>query len=337
MVIVLKPDATPQQAEQIMERIRSRGCKPLHLPGAERVVLGAIGDERVLAALNLEAHPQVESVKPVLSPHKLVSREFHPHDTIVTVGRHKVGGDHFFLVTGPCAVESREQLDAVARAIKREGGGCLRASAFTPRTNPYGFQGLGSQGLDILVAVAAEHGLSCMTEVVGVEDIEAVAKRADALVLDEGNVQNHRLLKALGGLDKPVLIERGGAGDLHQLLLAAEYVVSAGNSQVMLCERGIRTFETATQSTLDLNAVPYLKQRSHLPVLVDVSRGTGHRDLVGPMARAAVACGADGVVVQAHPNPAEALSDGRQSVDLDQLGELIHGLRPFIEAAGRRL
>lgn len=337
MVIVLKPGATREQADEIMQRISAKGCKPLYLPGAERVVLGAIGDERVLASLGLEGHPQVESVNPVLSAYKLVSREFHPHDTIVRVGTVPVGGERFVVIAGPCAVESREQLTRAAEAVQREGAACLRGGAFKPRTSPYAFQGLGHEGLEILAEVSRASGLPTVTEVVDADDIEAIVEHVDALQVGARNMQNYRLLTALGQCGKPVLLKRGMAAELKELLLAAEYIVSEGNPNVILCERGIKTFETAMRNTLDLAAVPYLKQRSHLPVIVDPSHGTGRRELVAPMTRAAVACGADGVIVEVHPDPAEALSDGAQSLYPEQFAELMHSLRPFVAAAGRTL
>jgi 3-deoxy-7-phosphoheptulonate synthase len=337
MIIVLKPGTTKEEADEILGRIDALGCKPLYMPGDERVVLGALGDERVLAQLKLHYDPRVESVTAILSPYKLVSREFHPQDTLVQVGDRTVGGETFTVMAGPCSVESREQISAAAAAVKAGGGAILRGGAFKPRTSPYAFQGLGVPGLELLEEVAAEHQLPTITEVVEVSDIRAVEKHADALQVGTRNMQNYRLLAALGDCEKPVLLKRGMAAELKELLLAAEYIVSEGNPNVMLCERGIKTFGSATRNTLDLAAVPYLKQRTHLPVIVDPSHGTGVRELVAPMAWAAAAAGADGVMVEVHPNPAEALSDGKQSLLPEQFSELMTGLARFVEAAGRRL
>jgi 3-deoxy-7-phosphoheptulonate synthase len=337
MIIVLKPQATEQDADELLQRIEALGLRPLHMPGTERVVLGALGDERVLERLHLDSHPMVESVKRVLAPYKLVSREMHPHDTVVRLGRLEVGGAGFAVVAGPCAVESHEQMSATACAVREAGAGALRGGAYKPRTSPYSFQGLGREGLEILSQVAREVGLPAVTEVVEVADVELVDQYADAFQAGARNMQNFRLLKALGQSRKPVVLKRGMAAKVEDLLTAAEYILSEGNPNVILCERGIQTFETATRNTLDLSAVPLIKQRSHLPVLVDPSHGTGIRELVAPMAKAAVACGADGVLVEVHYRPEEALSDGHQSLDPEQFAAMMRELGPFIAAAGRTL
>jgi 3-deoxy-7-phosphoheptulonate synthase len=337
MIIVLKPGATEEQAQEILRKIEAEGLKPLYMPGTERTVLGAIGDERVLGKLQLEGHPLVESVKPILQPYKLVGRDMHPHDTVVRIGSASIGAGRFLVVAGPCAVESAEQMRATSRAVKAAGASALRGGAFKPRTSPYAFQGLGREGLKILAQAGAEVGLPTITEVVDVGDVDAVAEHADALQIGARNMQNFQLLKAVGQIHKPVVLKRGMAATLQDLLLAAEYIVSEGNDQVVLCERGIRTFEPATRNTLDLNAVPYLKQQSHLPVLVDPSHGTGKRELVAPMARAAAACGADGIMVEVHHDPRVALSDGMQSLFPEQFVELMATLRPFVEASGKAL
>ena len=341
MIIVLKPGATKEQADGLLDRISQLGLRPLFLPGTERIVLGAIGDERVLASLRLESHPHVESVQPVLAPYKLVSRELHPHDTVVPLGppeaRIAVGGERFIVIAGPCAVESQAQFEQTARAVHASGATGLRGGAYKPRTSPYSFQGLGEAGLHILAAVSRSLGLPAVTEVVDAADVAVVAEHVDALQVGARNMQNFRLLTALGACGRPVILKRGMAATIKDLLMAAEYIVSEGNPHVILCERGIRTFETATRNTLDLNAVPYIKQRSHLPVLVDPSHGTGVRDLVVPMARAAAACGADGVMVEVHHDPAEALSDGAQSLYPEQFEAMMRGLEPFVRAAGRTL
>ncbi|MEK6688695.1 MAG: 3-deoxy-7-phosphoheptulonate synthase [Gemmatimonadota bacterium] len=337
MIIVLKPEADKAVADDLLGKISSLGLKPLYMPGAERVVLGALGDERVLDQLHLDSHPMVESVQRILAPYKLVSREMHPHDTIVEIGGVQVGGAKFVVIGGPCAVESAEQMRKTASAVKQAGAAALRGGAYKPRTSPYSFQGLGEDGLRILRVVAREMGMPSITEVVEVADVELVEQYADAFQCGARNMQNFRLLKALGQSRKPVILKRGMAAKVEDLLMAAEYILSEGNPNVILCERGIQTFETATRNTLDLNSVPLIKQKSHLPILVDPSHGTGIRELVGPMAKAAAACGADGLLIEVHCAPEDALSDGRQSLYPEQFATLMRELEPFVRAAGKRL
>ena len=337
MIIVLKPEATPEAAKALLARIEEAGLKPLHMPGAERVVLGALGDERVLAELHLESHPMVESVKPILAPYKLVARDLHPHDSLVKFGKLAIGGRGFAVIAGPCAVESLEQMRETGAAVKAAGAKGLRAGAYKPRTSPYGFSGHGPEGLKILREVGDELDLPIVTEVMDTADVDLVAKHADALQIGARNMQNFALLRAVGSCGKPVLLKRGLSAKIEELLLAAEYLLAAGNDQVVLCERGIRTFETATRNTLDLNAIPYIKQKTHLPVLVDPSHGTGLRDLVTPMTLAAAACGADGILVEVHRDPATALSDGAQSLYPDQFASLMKALDPVVRAVGRQL
>jgi 3-deoxy-7-phosphoheptulonate synthase len=333
MIIVMKPNARPETIDALLSQIEAKGLKPLHMPGAERVVLGALGDERVLGELALDAHPDVESVKPILSPYKLVGRELHPHDTHVKIGSATIGGDRFVMVGGPCAVENEEQLRASASAAKKAGATIIRAGAYKPRTSPYSFQGHGPEGLQILARVGRELDLPVVTEVIETNDVQIVADYADALQIGARNMQNFALLKAVGRAGKPVVLKRGMSATLDDFLLAAEYILSSGNDQVVLCERGIRTFETAMRNTLDLAAVPYLKRKTHLPVLVDPSHGTGIRDLVTPMALAAAAAGADGVMIEVHVDPPSALSDGPQSLFPEQmlvLGEQLSALLPVV-------
>jgi len=337
MIIVLKPGTQPEITEDLLTRIADKGLKPLHLPGAERVVLGALGDERVLAELQLEGHPMVESVKPILAPYKLVGRELHPADTIVRIGAAAIGGGAFAVIAGPCAVESYDQTLASARAAKQAGATAIRAGAFKPRTSPYDFRGHGAEALRILRSVGDELDLPVVTEVMDAADLSLVVEHADALQIGARNMQNFSLLRAVGTTRKPVLLKRGMSAKIDELLLAAEYLLAGGNEQVVLVERGIRTFETAMRNTLDLNAVPYIKQRTHLPVVVDPSHGTGIRDLVTPMALAAAACGADGLLIEVHANPAEALSDGPQSLYPEQFAQLMSQLRPVVSAVGRQL
>jgi 3-deoxy-7-phosphoheptulonate synthase len=337
MIIVLKPEASAETAQELIDRIAAKGLKPLHMPGAERVVLGALGDERVLAELALDSHPMVESLKPILAPYKLVSRELHPHDTVVRLGKAAIGGRGFTVIAGPCAVETESQMRNTAAAAKKAGAHGLRAGAYKPRTSPYAFQGHGPEGLKLLRAVGDEFGLPVVTEVMETADVGIVAEQADMLQVGARNMQNFSLLKAVGRCGKPVLLKRGMAARVEDLLLAAEYLLAEGNEEVILCERGIRTFETATRNTLDLNAIPYIKQKTHLPVLVDPSHGTGVRDFVIPMALAAAACGADGILVEMHEDPAVAWSDGAQSLYPEQFEQLMAALRPVVAAVGRQL
>ncbi|SHH36816.1 3-deoxy-7-phosphoheptulonate synthase [Ferrimonas marina] len=337
MIIILKPGVSEAQALELVGKIEATGLKPLYMPGVERTVLGAIGDERVLQGLHLDSDPRVDEIKPILSKYKLVSRELNPVDSHVMLGKHAVGGDRFTVIAGPCGVESRDQLLGVAEMVKGQGVAALRGGAFKPRTSPYSFQGLGEEGLKLLKEANQLTGLPTVSEVVDAADAELMANYVDCLQIGARNMQNFRLLEAVGRLGLPVLLKRGMSATLEELLLAAEYIVNAGNNQVILCERGIRTFETATRNTLDLNAVAYLKRKTHLPVLVDPSHGTGVRELIAPLSYASAAVGADGIIVEAHLNPCEALSDGHQALDADQFAGLMAGLRPFVEAAGKQL
>ncbi|MCP4274376.1 MAG: 3-deoxy-7-phosphoheptulonate synthase [Gammaproteobacteria bacterium] len=335
MIIVLKAGTSQQVAEELMLQIESKGLKPLYLPGDERTVLGALGDERVLASMNFKAHPAVDSVKPILSPYKQVSRELHPEDTRVKIGDVTIGDDSFVVIAGPCAVESEEQIKRVAKSIKAQGGSMLRGGIFKPRTSPYSFQGLGESGLSIFTDAGKENQLPTVSEATDTNEIELMTNKVSMLQIGARNMQNFRLLKVAGESGMPILLKRGMSSTIEELLLAAEYIVSTGNHNVVLCERGIRTFETATRNTLDLNAVALLKKRTHLPVVVDPSHGTGVRDLVIPMAKAAVAVGADGIIVEVHPDPVSALSDAHQQLSPQQFGDLMRQITPFVKAAGR--
>ncbi len=337
MIIVLKPQTTEEQAQELMGRIAELGLEPLHMPGTERTVLGAIGDERLIEKLHLDSHPAVEKITPVLSPYKLVSREMQPHDTVVDVGGVAVGGSRLAVIAGPCSVESDEQMLETGRAVKEAGASILRGGAFKPRTSPYSFQGLGVEGLEILERTSAELAMPAFTEVMSENDVDAVEAHAAGFQIGSRNMKNSRLLQAVGQRKKPVLLKRGMSASIKELLLAAEYVVAEGNPNVILCERGITTFETATRNTLDLNAVPVLKQKTHLPVVVDPSHGTGVREYVKPMALAALAAGADGIIVEVHCKPEDALSDGQQSLYPEQFTDLMDGVRRIAAAMGREV
>lgn len=337
MIIVLKPNSAKEEAQEILQLIESKGLQPLYMPGVERVVIGAIGDERKLTGINFAAFPCVDSIRPILSKYKLVSRELFPHDTTVKIGDRLIGNNQFSVIAGPCSVESKSQLSDVAKMVKDFGAMALRGGAYKPRTSPYDFQGLGVEGLKLLAEAREETGLPVVTEVMDVLQLPVVLQYADCLQIGARNMQNYALLKAVGQSKKPVMLKRGLSATIEELLLAAEYILSEGNQDVILCERGIRTFETATRNTLDLNAVAVLKQKTHLPVFVDPSHGTGVRELVIPLSKAAVAVGADGIIVEAHMNPKEALSDGHQALTAELFEKLMSEIKPFVAAAGKTL
>lgn len=338
MIIILKPEASDTDANEILDKISSLGLKPLYMPGIERTVLGALGDERILRQLHLDSYPMVDEIKPVLSPYKLVSRELQAHDSIISLGGVKVGGGNFTVIAGPCSVESEKQLFDISEMIKNEGVPLLRGGAFKPRTSPYSFQGLGLEGLKLLKSAKNKFGLPVVSEIIDPNDAELMHEYIDCYQIGARNMQNFRLLEAVGKHpDKAVLLKRGMSATIEELLLAAEYIINAGNPNVILCERGIRTFETATRNTLDLNAVAYLKEKSHLPVFVDPSHGTGVKSLINPLSRAAVAVGADGIIVETHLNPKEALSDGHQALTAEDFATLMADIKPFITAAGKKL
>ncbi|CAH0532986.1 Phospho-2-dehydro-3-deoxyheptonate aldolase [Vibrio stylophorae] len=337
MIIVLTAKATKADADAILAQIEQAGLKPLFMPGVERIVLGALGDERVLQKLHLEANPCVQEVKPILTKYKLVSREVQAHDSVVRLGNLAIGGDRFTVIAGPCSVESQEQLMGAAKMVQRYGAVALRGGAYKPRTSPYDFQGMGEEGLKLLKQANTALGLPTVSEVMEVSQVDSLCQYVDCLQIGARNMQNYGLLKAVGETQKPILLKRGLSATIEELLLAAEYIYDAGNHNIMLCERGIRTYETATRNTLDLNAVAYLKQRSHLPVIVDPSHGTGVRELITPLSKAAVAVGADGIIVEAHLNPCQALSDGHQALDEADFAHLMQSIAPFVQAAGKTL
>jgi len=337
MVIVMAADATQKEIEHVVERLHELGFKTHLSTGIERTIIGAIGDEKPLRDEPLEAFPGVEKVVPIMRPFKLASRIFKEQDTIVDVNGIKIGGNRIVLMAGPCAVESYEQVMETARAVKEAGALILRGGAFKPRTSPHKFQGLGEEGLKILAQAKEETGLSIVTEVMSPQHVEMVAKYTDIFQIGTRNMQNYMLLQEVGRTDKPVLLKRGMSARVEEWILSAEYILDMGNFNVILCERGIRTFETYTRNTLDLNAIPLVKQLSHLPVIVDPSHGTGRRSLVIPMARAAIAAGADGLLVEVHPNPEKAISDGPQSLIPEEFGRLVEEVKRVAEALGRQV
>jgi len=337
MIIVLKPHATEAEVAQVIRKIESFGLAAHISKGTERTIIGAIGDERVLQEGQLEAFPFVEKVLPVLKPYKLASREFRPEGSVVNVDGVLVGGRRVVVMAGPCAVEGREGLLETARSVKAAGGRILRGGAYKPRTSPYTFQGLGEEGLKYLAEAKRETGLPIVTELMDTREASVVYEYADLVQIGARNMQNFKLLKEVGSRQKPVLLKRGMSSTVKELLLAAEYIMSEGNYDVILCERGIRTFEDATRNTLDLSVVPLIKQLSHLPVIVDPSHATGKWDLVPPMALAAVAAGADGIMVEVHPRPEEALSDGPQALLPSTFAKLMDDLGTLASAVGRTL
>ncbi len=336
MIIVLKKTATPQELEHICQKVRELGLTPNVSRGTERTVIGVIGDEEKLHVQPLEVFPGVESVMSILKPYKLASRDYKAENTEFDMANGvKVGGKKIVVMAGPCAVENYDMLLGIAKAVKRSGATFLRGGAFKPRTSPYSFQGLGEEGLKYLRQAADEVGLLVVTEVMDTRQVELVSQYADMLQIGARNMQNFDLLKECGMTKKAVLLKRGLAATVKDLLMSAEYLLSKGNFKVMLGERGIRTFETSTRNTLDLNAIPVLKKETHLPVLVDPSHGTGYRDFVPPMAMAGVAAGCDGLMVEVHQNPEEAKSDGEQSVLPTQFDEMMRKVRLIAQAVGR--
>ncbi|HOS98569.1 MAG TPA: 3-deoxy-7-phosphoheptulonate synthase [Deltaproteobacteria bacterium] len=339
MIISMKKGASQEQIDHVKMLIESFGYRIHESVGSERTLLGAVGDERGKERLTcLEAQPGVEKVIRILSPYKLASRETKTEPTVVDLGMGvKVGNRRIAVMAGPCAVESRDQIMEVARAIKESGGHILRGGAFKPRTSPYAFQGLKNDGLLLLSMAREEYKIPVVTEVMDIASIEVILENADCLQIGARNIQNFQLLKEVGRTNKPVLLKRGMSTTIEEFLMSAEYVMAGGNSQVIMCERGIRTFETATRNTLDLSAVPVLKEKTHLPVIVDPSHGTGHARYVEAMSYAAIAAGADGLMIEVHPRPEEALSDGPQSLRPAEFKKVMEGVRRIAQAVGRDL
>ncbi len=337
MIIVLKPEATKHQKDHILEKMTELGLRTMVSEGIERTIIGLIGDEDLLCSLPLEAFPGVEKVMQVLKPYKLVSREFHPKDTVIKTCGVEIGGKHLAIAAGPCAVENRDMLLQIAKDVQHSGAKILRGGAFKPRTSPYAFQGLGEEGLKLLAEAGAKFKMPVVTEVMDPRDVEMVEKYADIIQVGARNMQNFTLLKQVGQAKKPVLLKRGLSSTIKELLLSAEYICSEGNMNVILCERGIRTFEDATRNTLDVSAVPVIKALSHLPVFLDPSHAAGKWEFVAPLAKASIAAGADGLIIEVHNNPEIALSDGPQSMLPKKFARLMAELDPLAKAVGRTL
>lgn len=334
----MSPDATPEQLEKVKGTIRELGYTPHIISGVERNVIGAVGDERGKDRLqSIETMGGVESVFPILKPYKLASRELKSTPSVIKAGGIDIGGPAIAIIAGPCSVESKDQICTTANLVKEAGANFLRGGAYKPRTSPYSFQGMEEDGLKLLAAAKEVSGLPIVTEVMNPREIDLVAKYADVVQVGARNMQNFSLLKELGKIDKPILLKRGMMNTIKEFLMSAEYVLSEGNSNMILCERGIRTFETATRNTLDISCVPVLKKETHLPIIIDPSHATGHWDMVESMSRASIAAGADGLIIEVHPDPVKAFSDGPQSMKPAKFSKLMAHLRPFAELMGRTL
>jgi len=337
MFLTLKPGTTKQGVEELVKKIEELGFRAHISQGAERTVIGVIGENAIAAREVFEGFFTVESITPISKPYKLVSREFKKEDTVIKIGDVVIGGKDIVVMAGPCSVEKEDLLISIANSVKKAGAKILRGGAFKPRTSPYSFQGLGETGLKYLAKAKKETGLLVVTEAMNIQQVELVSRYADIIQIGARNVQNFELLKEAGKSKKPILLKRGIATTIEEWLMSAEYIVTNGNANVILCERGIRTFENATRFTLDLNAIPAIKAWSHLPVIVDPSHGTGVRNFVGAMSKAAIACGADGLIIEVHSDPEHALSDGGQSLLPENFASLMQELKKLARTVGRNL
>ncbi|HEY81160.1 MAG TPA: 3-deoxy-7-phosphoheptulonate synthase [Caldilineae bacterium] len=337
MIVVMKPTATEEELQRVLERVERLGLEAHLSSGESHTIIGLIGETGRISRNTFEVMPGVERVVRIAEPFKLANREFHPQDTLIQVGDVTIGGEQIVIMAGPCSVESRSQLLETAHAVKEAGAHILRGGAFKPRSSPYAFQGLGEEGLKYLAEAREIYGMPIITEVMATEEVELVARYADILQIGARNMQNYRLLQAVGRQQKPVFLKRGLSGTLQELLMSAEYVIANGNPNVMVVERGIRTYETFTRNTFDINAIPALKQLTHLPVIGDPSHGTGKWRLVGAVAKAAIAAGADGLMIEVHPRPDEAFSDGAQSLKPKRFQALMDELRALAQAIGRAM
>ncbi|MCI6738716.1 MAG: 3-deoxy-7-phosphoheptulonate synthase [Intestinibacter sp.] len=337
MIIVLKVGYTEAELNEILEFLQVRGLKVNVSHGKQMCVIGVIGDVTIIDPDEILAYSYVEKVMNVSEPYKKANRLFHPADTIVDVNGSKVGGKYLGIMAGPCSVESEEQIVEVAKAVKASGANFLRGGAFKPRTSPYSFQGLELQGLELLKIAKQETGLPIVTELMSAEYLDRFVEDVDVIQIGARNMQNFDLLKEVGKTKTPVLLKRGMSSTIEEWLMSAEYIMAGGNENVILCERGIRTFETATRNTLDLSAVPVIKEKSHLPIIIDPSHATGKRDLVEPLAKAAMAVGADGLMIEVHNNPAKALCDGKQSIKPDKFDEIMKVVKKYAEVEGKEI
>ena len=339
MIVVMKPGCTPADVQHVVDLVRQLGLRDHVIVGTDRTVIAAIGDKRTVDKGAIENAPMVDRVVPILAPYKVASKEVKREASVIRIGPSgaEIGGRKIGVIAGPCSVESEEQILATARAVRAAGAIGLRGGAFKPRTNPYAFQGLGESGLKLLAAAREQTGLAVVTEVMSVDQVDLVSGYADVLQIGARNMQNFNLLRAVGSRDKPVLLKRGMVASLEEFLLAAEYIINAGNTNVILCERGIRTCEEYVRNTLALAVVPAVKRESHLPILVDPSHGTGHAYMVPSMCKAAIAAGADGIIVEVHPDPQHALTDGAQSITCDTFAQTMQELATVAHAVGRSM
>ena len=337
MMIIMKASATPQEVEHVIEKIKSVGLSVHLSQGVEATIIGAIGETHSIPTDQFEVLDGVEAVQRITQPYKLASRQFHPENSIFPLDGFTVGGEEMPIIAGPCSVESRSQIIETAHAVKEAGASALRGGVFKPRTSPYAFQGLGEEGLEYMAEAREQTGLPIVVEIMSQVQIDLMVKYVDVLQVGARNMQNFNLLRVIGETQTPVLLKRGLSASIEELLMSAEYILAGGNKQVMLCERGIRTFETATRNTTDINAIPVLKNLTHLPVILDPSHSTGHFDYVAAIARAATAAGVDGLIVEVHPDPAHALSDGRQSLKPEKFAAMVKQVSQIAEIMGRRL
>jgi len=337
MMIIMRPNATPEQVEGVIQVIKSLGLTPHLSQGVETSVIGAVGESHNIPTDRFEVLDGVESVKRITQPFKLASRQFHPEDSVFPLDGFQVGGNDIAIIAGPCSIESRTQILETAQAVREAGANALRGGAFKPRTSPYSFQGLGEEGLEYLAEAREQTGMPIVAEIMSQTQLDLMVKYVNVLQVGARNMQNYNLLRAIGETRTTVLLKRGLSATIEELLMSAEYILAGGNRQVMLCERGIRTFETATRNTTDINAIPVLKSLTHLPVILDPSHSTGNADYVAAVARAAIAAGADGLIIEVHPDPAHALSDGKQSLKPEKFAELVKQVKAIAEVVGRRI
>jgi len=337
MMIIMKPNATPEQIEQVVAQILENGLKPHLSQGVSTTIIGAIGESHSVPVERFEVLEGVKTVQRITHPYKLASRQFHPENSVFPLDGFNAGSEEIVIIAGPCAVESRAHILETAHAVREAGANALRGGVFKPRTSPYAFQGLGEEGLAYLAEARQQTGMPVVAEIMAQNQLEMMLEYVDVLQVGARNMQNFDLLRAVGGTQRSVLLKRGLSATIEEMLMSAEYILAGGNKQVLLCERGIRTFETATRNTTDINAIPVLKGLTHLPVILDPSHSTGHADYVSAVARAAIAAGADGLIVEVHPDPAHALSDGRQSLKPEVFAEMVRQVRAVAGAVGRSI